>query len=547
MRFTTGLNAYLLDQLLLLFIFLGFLVGAFYRRDLSLKPILLLVFLFFFLILIVFQSEVLDRYFIKEDYYLLLGNLNLSMRDPTNTLYNVWFYKLYPYISFAILFQLFRLNAFYYNLASLASMALGATLLYQLLIYLIKPKTFSTKMVIFLLSLVYVLSPIIMEIYVWVQLGHANGFIISSILLSLYFYLKFIEKGKTIFFSLSFLLILFLLKTALVRAAFWPFCLIFLDLLYHPKTKEGRFGFLIRTGYFLLPLFVVTFPIMINPITKNNYSLFERFYIFFYNIIPSIIPYQIYLPAYKFILSLKNLGINHEFFYNNIFFVFGILFFVLITIFTFILQKTPKARLLLFFWFCSLLSLIFFTLFSNWGPPPSKGSADGPLISYATVPSSRYHVYTSIFILTSCFLMLSTFLVKYPKFNYILILLFLLLIGSNIKFAQAVNKSINESGSIPLKLISEIVLENVPDIDEQRVIYHVGGQPRVVQFLGYNGFEALYKFPPANAYSEEELVDYLSKNEVNAQYLFAYTYNIDPSKFENKSEQFVKKYHQYLK
>lgn len=546
--FTNSLNAYLLDQLLFVFIFFVVLILMILKKKLILNIRPFITFFFILATLLFFQDEVLVKYFIKEDYYLILGPLNKTLIDPGFNLYENGFYKIYPYLSFAILFKLFRLSAFYYNITSLALMALNGLLLYKLLLLLIPISGFKNKIIPLLLALIYITSPIIMEIYVWVQGGHANGYIVAGMLSSLFFYLKFIRTRDITFFVLSLLLVLFLLKTAFVRAAVWPLCLVFLDLLYIKKKSRELVNFLFRAILLLLPLGFLILNFLIKSTSQTPYTIGERMYIFFYDLVPSLIPYQFYSPSYEFLTAfLEFHGVSNGFVYNNLFFIFGALVFVLITVITLNLQrKGVEARMVLYFWFCSFAFLAFFTLFGNWGMPSTTGSADSPLINYAVVPGSRYYTYTYLFLLITVYLQFSTISRNSFRNKYLLITLLVLLLVSNIIFTQKIQKGLNEAGPIPLKAVTKNVLNMVPDINEPRILYSVGKVPESVKSLGYDSFDSLFKYPPINVYSEEELISSVKKNKVAIESVYAYSFDEKNLLFEDKSLQIREKFKVYL-
>lgn len=547
-KFTSPINAYLLDQLFFFLVFLFFLAYAIIKGKIRLNLQLVLIYFFLLVFLFIFQSEVLEKYFIKEDYYLILGNLNASLVKPEFDIYSVGFFKSYPYLSFVALFNFFHHDAYYYNLASLALMALSGILLYQFLSYLTPAKNATSKLILILLCLIYLVSPIIMEIYVWVQLGHSTGLIIAGLLISGFLYLRFVQTRDIYFFILNFLLILFLIKSALVRAAFWPFSLILLDLLYLPRKRE-RVNFLFRSFLLMIPLIFVTIVFPLKMASQVHYTVWERLYMFFFHIIPSIISYQFYAPAYKMAIYFLELhGFKDTFIYNNLLFILGIMTFVILSCTSLFLQRRGKERrIILFFWLTFISCLAFFTLFGNWGSPPIKGSKDLPLINYAEVPSSRYYAFTFLFFLITVYLLYITLYKNYYKKPYVLIAILLFVLVSNITVTQHIHKSMNETAAKPLKMVSEKILKLVPDEDTAKILYNYTEEPGVVKFLGFSGFSTLYKYPPTNIYSKNELIEYLKNNDIRKENIYAYSFDDKSLIFKDLSDQVRVEFKDYIK
>lgn len=570
------LDSYLLDQTLFFLIFLTFLFISiiikrkiiFTYKNIALFCFLILLFTGYFIFLLNFQSEILNRYFIKDDQFVMLPALLRPERldyQYTNRL--DYFY--YHFGAGVMLFKFFHLDAYYFNVFTLATMALSATVLLKLLDRLNIVHGFSgnwSKFLIIIITFLYIVSPTIMDSFVYMEHSVAIGYVVAGAILSIYFYLRFLEnKTKTIFFLLSFILMIFLLKTAMVRAGFLPACLVLLEVFNISRKKTELKSTLLRTALIFLPFYLIAKPYL-SPDTNAPGRLYDigidrfidldRMYLFFANLIPVFMPFQFMSPIFRSIrvIILGDFNAPSEsFFLNHMLFTGGVILFIFISAVILILfLKKKNAKYILYFWLCSLGSLLFYMLFGNviekQLPPPHF--FDLSLLSYGTVPGSRYYPIPLIFLLTTLYLifMTTTNRLGIKTKNFILgitTLILALTVWSNVNFTQEVNRSANE-GIVTVKIITEKVLTIVPDNNEEKVIYSISGRINDVEYI-IRGFHGFFKYKaPEYFWQEEELVKYLRDKKIEEENFFAFSFERNTLAVENESQGARKEFKNYL-
>lgn len=569
-------DSYLLDQGLFFFIFLVFLVTftiAKRKTIFTYKNLLVFVLLFvllagYFIFLLNYQSELLNRYFVKDDQFVLLPAL---LRDEaldyryTNKLD----YYYYHFGAAVLLFKFFHLNAYYYNVFTLATLALSGVVFLKLLSRLNTLHKFSQGwgiLVSLLLTLLFLVSPSIMDSFVYIEHSAAIGYIVAGTVLSIYLYFLFLEKKtKTIYFLLSFLLMLFLLKTAMVRAGFLPALLIALELVNIKKIKDETKTAIVRIALIFLPFYVIAKPYL-SPLGDSGGRLygigidrfvdFDRIYLFFVNIIPVFLPFQFMSPIFRSIriLALGEFNaVTTNFVLNHMLFTAGLVFFVFTSVLIFILfLKKRNIRYILFFWIAAVGSLLFYMLFGNTIEKklPPAHVMDLSLLSYGTVPGSRYYPLPLIFILTTLYLMFISIVNNLGKKTRFISLCFTglvmsLVIWSNINFTQETNRSANE-GIVTVKIITEKVLSMVPDNNDSKVVFSTDGRINDIEYI-IRGFHGFYKYKaPEYFWDEKELVNYLNENKIPKNNFYAFYFDRKTLEVEDKSNEGRNKFNNYF-
>lgn len=566
------LNAYIFDHflfLILFFAYAGFLFAkgniGFSKRNLF---IALGIFIFFLTIQLIFLNEVLYRYFAKDDYHQVVDSLNRPSRiHNALSMKSGFFYYQFSYM--ALLFQLFRYNTFLYNLIALAGMAFAGTVWFYLFDYLkkkflgIKNNFFNVLIVLLIISL-YLVSTSIMDIYTFMENSVAMGTIIAFVLLSILFYIFYLQGKNKQYFFLSYILILFLIKSADVRAAFVPLLLIFLEFLYalrSPreiiKNKNDLIDLIFRCLILFLPFLIKNESYFLPSgegrfygHSLTNFINFDRIYLVFSNTIPSFIPYTVWTYIYKIITfynKIEGLPLTHPL--NNILFTSGTLLYATIFMFTLVLNfRKINTRYIIFFTVAALVSMAFFMLFGNVDRKPKDNSYDLPYAMFADTPGSRYYIFTSIFIFTSLYLLVGNFFKifssRLKKITYLFLLLILsVFIVSDIIQVKITNKSMTKNTMVPLKTVTDEVLKIVPDDDENKVVYSAGGSIPVIQFWAWDGFVAMYRnTPPIYVVDEVTLTKTIKEKAISKQGFYTFYFNPETLEFKDLTEEYREKY-----
>lgn len=569
------LDSYLLDQGLLLFTLLTVLfIYVIIKRktiltykNLFASVFVTLLFGGYFIFLLNFQSEILNRYFVKDDQFVLLPAL--LREDALDYRYSNKLDYFYYHFGFAVaMFKFFHLDAYYYNVFTLAGMALAAVILLKFLDYLVTMHNLQgiwSKFQIAIVTLLFITSPSIMDSFVYLEHSVATGYIVAGTILSIYFYILFIEnRSKKIYFFLSFILMLFLLKTTLTRAGFLPAFLVLLEIFNALKNKKELELVILRSLLIFLPFFIIAQPYLSPPGSAGRlYGIgFERFinldriYLFFGNLIPVFFPFQFMSPFFRSIRILALGEFNTpttNFILNHMLFTSGLIFIVFISVIIFILFiKRVDAKYILYFWLAYIGSLLFYMLFGNviekQLPPPHV--FDLSLLSYGTVPGLRYYPLPLIFILATFYFTFISIINRFRQKAKNLTLSFTcfiltLIVWSNINFTQKVNRGANE-GIITVKVITEKVLSIVPDNDEQKVIYSTGGRINDIEYI-IRGFHGFFKYKaPEYFWQTEEMLKYLKENKIKKENLFAFYFDKKTLMVDDKTEKVRRQFRNYL-
>lgn len=560
------IDSYLVDQF---FFFVIFLIIGYYSLlkkyiHLNKNTFILfgVIFTLYFGFMLIFQSEILDRYFAKDDYLQLFGYLNAENGIDQSYHARGGFYY-YQFSFFTLLFKFFKYNAFAYNLFGVFFMAFSGTILFFLLrfianIHKIKAGTLM-NLTIFVLGCIYLSSPTIMDMYIFVENTVAFGFIHGFLLLTLLIYINYMnDTDRNILFVLSFVLIIYLLKAAYVRTGFLPIILIFLESLFFKFNKKYFVDLLIRISLLSLAFLVRSQVYFIPNSPGRFYSFsiydfihFDKIYITFSGLITTFLPYQIWTPIIKYIRRIFLGDINtlsSSFFLNNILFIFGIIFCVATSLVIILCNKRGvPSRIMVFTFISALFAMAFFMFFGNTGIAIRSGSYDIPYIVYGDTPGSRYYVAPFLFFIILFFLLFNLIannlhrivrLFALPIFLFILIWLLI----SNVQFTQKINGDVNRGSMIPVRIYTEKVLNIVPDNNDRKVIYST----RIVlpiRAWTYDGFATLYtKSIPKYTDVEEEVTLYLQHNKIAKEDFYAFYFSDETLEFKDESELYREKY-----
>lgn len=552
-------DSYLLDQLLFLFIFLVLIIKPL-LRDKSLPNVKSFLIIGFYLAyMLITQNEILDRYFIKDDLYVMLNVLQDYQTVDKKYIAGLDF-RYYHFLPFNLLYRLFKYKIIYYNFFALSTVAFASWVFLKLLNLLNVIHKLRYVTTIVLITLFYAVSPVIMESYLYVEHSVSAGYIITSVILSTYYYIKFLRnRSNTSYFFLSYVLMLILLKTTMTRAGFWPVCLIGLELLHWPKQKNEKFKSLFRMLLISIPFYLMAKAYILPNSGNRLYGINieglikpGQLYVVIANLMPILLPYQILAPVHKYLQGrLEFLSTffnaydaeNTGFFINNIQFTLGVILFISITASIFVLyRKRVQIKYLLFFWFSSLVSLSFYMFLSTNMVLTGKRSFDYLYLHYSNVPGHRYFPLPHFFILTTVYLILSNFIkLSNKKLQLKMRIVFnLALVGliiTSISILKNRNR-ITSEGHIVYRHITENVLNLVPDNSSKKVIYSTGGVIRPVTFLGWGGFKAFYKNSyPIYVDNEDDLKTAIEENSILEKDIYAFHFDEKALIFTDKSQQ----------
>lgn len=553
------LDAYLIDQLffLSLFFFLILITWFKLKAKINLHPFIIFLFLSLTIFMLIAQSEILQRYFIKDDLIVMLPKLNnTELLHNAYTNYQDFYY--YHFIAFSLLFKLFHYNSYYYNIFALTTMALGATIFLSLLRQVNLKNGLKQIALPLLITLFFLVSPAIMDNYMYLEHSVATGYIIASVILSAYFYIFFLkQRSQVIYFILSYVLVLFLLKTTMARAGFWPLSLIALEIIFFPKSAKEKLFSLYRSTLLLIPFYLMAktylTPNVHSRLFEVDFTRFidiDRLYLLFANLIPLIIPYQFLAGFYsqlRIILLSDVNAVTSNFILNNMFFTAGTIFFFVINSLIFILwRKKAEVRYILFFWFCSIASLSFYIILGN---AFDKGINvfDFSVIHYPSTPGSRYYPLPLLFLLATFYLLIAKFFEKPRKkiLYYTFCGILILAIWSNINFTQNVNRDAN-TGIKAFKNVTEEMLKIIGNEPGEKVIYSTNGLIRSVTFVG-RGFAGFFG-PPNPTYldDKEELLKFLKSNKILKENLYAFYFDEVTMQFVDDSSKIRSEMSSYL-
>ena len=258
------IDSYLLDQLLFFFIFLIFLIIQFVKKRfvISIKELFIsfaISALTFFIL-----RQTLNRYFIGDDLFVMLDILKRPESLDFKYINRLDYYY-YHFAPFSLIYKFFGYKAVYYNIFALLGFSLAASLFYKLLRYLNSLLKIKYDLLP-LLATVFILStPSILGHFHYLEHSVAIGYIVSAMILSIYFYLNFLNSKKKnyTYFVLSYILTLFLLKFSLTRSGFFPAVLVVIELLHGPwkdgewKEKIFRIGLILAPFYFMAKSFFI--------------------------------------------------------------------------------------------------------------------------------------------------------------------------------------------------------------------------------------------------------------------------------------------------
>lgn len=550
------LNAYLIDQLLFFFIFIVLIVTYLTKRQLHFSKQYVLIFAVYGAFVALTLGDILERYFISDDLVVLFshvvnpGGINYSYQQKYDFFY-------YPFLPFSLLFRLFHFNAFFYNLFSLFTLTLSALVFSRLLIYIGATYHFNYKHLAVLIPLVYIASPNIADGFYYIAHSTGIGYVVVITLTSLLFYLQFLEnKSKLHYFLLGYVLMLILLKTATARVGFYPLCLLAIEVINFSRSQTQKVWFALRLLLLILPFYFMTDALTLGKnhiygIGPSRFINTERLYLFFASFIPAAVPYFLWAPVIKWIRASTMESVYPPvvgLVLNNLLLFFGILFFIVVSaVICILFWRRHEIKLILVFWICSLASLIFFAFFGYGIQPLLNQTYDYSLLAYAITPGSRYYPLPLIFLLAMFYTLFLTLLGFFRekiriRLYYITLIIVLLIISSSSIFIKMVNYLVTKSVE-PRKVVSEKVLQLVPNDLQRKVLFATNGDAG-------QGFEYFYPWPsqPTLTYISDEkfLLSFLKKNKIFRNNFYAFYFNKYSLYFEDKSNEFRKKYENFL-
>ena len=551
-------DAYLIDQFLFFGVFSVLIWIGVRNKLIHIRASMILVTLLYVGFVFLTQSEILERYFIKDDIFVMIpAMLHPEAIDYRYTNKLDYFY--YHFGVFSLLFRFFRLEAFYYNIFTMVTMGFaGAALLYLFKWFYPKGRLVFWSIAV-LSTLFFLSSPNILDSFMYMEHSTATGYIAICVVLSAYFYLRYLKERSLVFFFTSYSLLLFLLRTAMTRAGFWAACLVLLEFSFFFVTKKRKDfgGVLARSFIILLPFYFIAKPYLVPASSGRLYGLnlarfvdADRLYLFFANFIPAFIPYQFWRPVY---MSIRLAFLDQvstptqNFFLNNLLFVGGVVFFTLVSLLIlFLFFKRINVFYVVYFWICTNASLLFYMLFGNVSRPKDGHIFDISILNYGVTPGSRYYPLPIIFLTITFFIIAISVSSKLKgKFRGLAVFfagfVLLITVGSNIVFSREANRSAN-GGIIIARELTEGVLGLVPDNNEKKVVYSVSGEVKPFNFI-IRLFDYFYKYtPPVYITTKEDLLRFLKDNHIKGENFYAFTFDQEALVFQDKSAELRKEF-----
>jgi Tfp pilus assembly protein PilF len=206
----------------------------------------------------------------------------------------VGMYQPFTTLSFALEYKFFKLDPFYYHLHNLLLHLLNCLLIFWLIYYLTKRKSAA-----YICMLLFAVHPMHVESVAWIT-ERKDVLYAFFYLLSLIFYLKFIDRSKYHYIFLSFLFFIFscLSKSAAITL---PVVLIVLEL-YRSRQKDRKL-ILAKIPFFLTAILFGVITLLSQGALEEktglvaDYSIIERLvfasYSFFYYLYSFLIPFNL--------------------------------------------------------------------------------------------------------------------------------------------------------------------------------------------------------------------------------------------------------------
>lgn len=545
------IDAYLLDQLLFFFIFLVFLLRGFSKKILFTKPVDWFYFFVFLAITFYLLGGLLQKYFIGDDLHVMLEVLKKP--DVLNHHYVTKLdYYYYHFMPFTLIYRFFGYKVLVYNMVALAGFALAAFSIHKLLHYLSSLEKLKDKILPFLVAVFCLLTPSLLGHFHYLEHSVALGYVISASLFSIYFYLRYLEEGrkKPFLFLLSYLLLLFLLKFALTRSGFLPAILVLIEIFQFPKKKNDRLLALVRILLVLVPFWLIAksfffrsapVGIVLYNIGASRFLNPARIYITVSALLPFLIPFQFLPGLVRFIRDVFNYNeYTSPWFLKNIFFSLGLICYFSYSAALAILHfRKHRVKYAAVFWLSAVVAIAFFTL-AGWGEDISRDLAnfDYSIIHYASQFTGAAYVLQPLsFLLISLYLFWVGFAKNHKRLKLVIVAVLILVLVSSAGFGRKVIVD-STSGHIIYRALVENVLKLVPDDNQKKVLFSVGGEIPCVKFLGVGDVGWFYKnTPPVYLFRQDELTKYLRDNEIRAKNLYAISYDEKNLLFEDKSVQ----------
>lgn len=364
--------------------------------------------LFIALIVSVFSINVsvVGGGFLWDDYTLITSNPKITTLKNVPDFFTKGFWENTPksrkggyyrpliLLSYAIDFQLYKLKPWGYHLTNLIVHLLVVIMVFLLFLSLELDSLFS-----FASALLFGISPFVKEPVGWIS-GRTDLFAALFVLISLYFFNKYLENKKAsylLFFYLSFIFAMW------SKESTYMFPILALALIiYKRKLKEGLLPWLGLNGIWAalmsISLMISLHPGIIYPPRAYRfikYSLKTVGYYMYRILFPYNVPP---VPDYPSIFS------------NRVFFLVGLA--VLLSLFTFAYKPTRRFG---FYINSAFIALI---------------PAFGPILLYSPTPiANRFAYLSAIFVYPLIYLVLSTVIKR--RWTTIAIVLLAIPIGKN--------------------------------------------------------------------------------------------------------------------
>ncbi len=219
-----------------------------------------------------------------DDLQNVVNNIQIRHLNFENIKYffttsNLFMYSPLTFISYAIDFKIDGLQPFYFKLTNLI-----LHLINLILVYVFSNKLLKKNSIAILITFLFALHPVNPDTVAWIS-ARSNLLYTLFFLLSLIFYLMYIEKKKYLFLIISIITFGFSLLSK-SAAVMLPFILLGID--YFLKRKIWYKLFVEKIPFFILSIIIGLIAVYFRTDTETTqttivYTLFDRFFIICYS------------------------------------------------------------------------------------------------------------------------------------------------------------------------------------------------------------------------------------------------------------------------
>ena len=467
-------DAYLVDQLLFYILLLVVLIHGYLTRRIRISITDSLVLLLFLLIPFITHSEILERYFYKEDFYF---NLNVLRDGEVDFYYINSYFFTYPFLPIVVIYNFVGGAVHYYNFFTLILLSVSGFLLYKLNLIILPLKNNFVEVISILIALVYLTSPTYLDAYLWVSVGLEGGLMYSVMLLGIIYYLLFQKSKDSYYFLGAFIVLLVSLKTGFARVGFLPLIYLLIEILF--ISKRGISNLLIRGGLIIFPTILFLFNSghltkIFYPPSEQSTGLAENLYLLLAYLPHAAIPYEALLFLYEFFINSFISQISP--FDFNFYFSLGLIITISLLMWVFILKNKVLSRYILFFVTGSLICLFFFVNFGSLGKIGKIETFDKALSTYSITIGHRYYQGVNILLMTAFFIIVSSFVLKYPKLIVLNAGLLIAIIMYNVPITKMHNRVFIKDYAAQNRAFYEGVLKAVPSDNRKKILYFTNGK-----------------------------------------------------------------------